>query len=84
MDYVITVGANSKGKGGIPYRAVPAAHAPEDPEKGKVWFFQYQVLPDPEWRPRGTFYEKDGKFIWGGKEYPSPYEALAARVHQGI
>lgn len=81
-DIIITVGARN-GKGGIPYRAVPA-NLPPDPDKGNIWFFEYQVRPDPYWRPRGTFHEKDGVFVYAGQEFASAYQALAARVASGV
>jgi len=82
-DLVIRVGADKRGRGGIPYRAIKASHTEEDPEKGILWFIEYQVAPDPSWRPRATFYEKDGVFTWGDRTFPSAYAVLRARVNQG-
>lgn len=74
----------TRKRGSLTYRAVPASNLPEDPEHGAVWFFEYQVLPERSWRPRGTFYEKNGVFIWGDQEFPTADSALAARVASGV
>lgn len=68
--------------GGIPYRA-RQSNLPDDPELGAIWFFEYRVLPDIEWRPRGKFHEKNGTFTWNGQTFPSARAALEARVEIG-
>ena len=82
-DLVIRVGADKRGRGGIPYRAVRATHTDEDPERGILWFLEYQLMPDPFWRPRGEFWEKDGVFTYGSRTFTSAYQVLATRVSEG-
>lgn len=50
-----------------------------------MWFLEYAQNPKRpnDWGPRGVVLERDGKWLWGGKEYGHPYEALMARVAEG-